>query len=112
MENLPSDMVILIASYLKPKPKLSLLDEYNRCFQKLKIKMIDVVDNFIRVRPNMTYTLKDEKMKIEVRENHTVENENILMLHFMECINTMNVHDMFNNNIYLLNMRMEEHFIY
>jgi hypothetical protein len=24
----------------------------------------------------------------------------------------MNVHDMFNNNIYLLNMRMEEHFIY
>ena len=36
MENLPSNMVILIATYLKPKPKRSLLDEYNQCFQKLK----------------------------------------------------------------------------
>jgi hypothetical protein len=107
MKDLPSDMVMLIATYLKPKPKLSLDEEYNECFQKLKKEMIDVVDKFIEVRPNMTYTLQDEKLKIEVRENYTVGNYDILLLKFMECINTINIYEIFNNNIHLLNMLYE-----
>jgi hypothetical protein len=103
-----SDMVILIATYLKPKLKLSLRDEYNRCFQKLKKEMIDVVDNFIEVRPNITYTLQNEKLKIEVKgTNNTEENEYILIRRFIDCINTINVYEMFNNNIHLLNMILE-----
>jgi len=50
-------MVMSITTYLKPKPKLTMDEEYNQCFQKLKKDMIDVVDIFIEGRPNMTYTL-------------------------------------------------------
>jgi len=52
----------------------------------------------------MNYTLKDEKMKIGVRENHTVENEDILMFQFKDCITSIHIYEMFNNNIHLLNM--------
>jgi hypothetical protein len=51
--------------------------------------MVDVVDRFIEGKPNMTYTLNEEKMKIEVRGNHSIENKVMLMLQFMECINTI-----------------------
>jgi hypothetical protein len=57
MKDLPCNMVMSITTYLKPKPKLTMDEEYNQCFQKLKKDMIDVVDIFIEGRPNMTYTL-------------------------------------------------------
>jgi hypothetical protein len=46
-------------------------------------------------------------LKIEVRENYTVGNYDILLLKFMECINTINIYEIFNNNIHLLNMLYE-----
>ena len=97
-------MVMLIASYLKPAPKLSLDEEYDLCFQILKKEMMKAVDKFVEVRSNITYTLRDEKLKFIVKEIDFNDHENeILMLNCMDCIDAINVYEIFNNNIHLLN---------